>query len=90
MFEELFYNDCPVFGVWVDNGIPANGAALPLGKSSVTVILTDFFHTYTMEIMDDDVLSFMCEDGFDAILWAKEDARVSCEVRTAILGKGAK
>lgn len=90
MFEELFYSDCPVYGVWQDNGIPANGAALPLGKSSVTVILTDFFQTYTLEIMDDDVLSFMCEDGFDSIVWAVDDARKTCEIRTAILGKGAK
>lgn len=85
--EDLFYAGFPIYGIWVDNGIPTNGAAMPLGRSSVTVILTDFFHTYTMEIADDNVLSFMCEDGFDAILWAKEDARVACEVRTAILGR---
>jgi hypothetical protein len=87
VFEELFYKDLPVFGIWQDNGIPANGAALPLGKSSVTVILTDFFHTYTMEVHDDNVLSFMCEDGFDSIVWAVDDARKSCEVRSAILGR---
>lgn len=87
MFEEFFYNDFPVYGIWQDNGIPANGAALPLGKSSVTVILTDFFHTYTMEISDDNVLSFMQEQGFDAIIWAAEDARIRCEVRAAILGR---
>jgi hypothetical protein len=40
-----------------------------------------------MEIADDNVMSFMLEDGFDAIIWAAEDARKTCEVRTAILGK---
>lgn len=87
VFEELFYHGCPVYGIWTDNGIPANGAAVPLGKSSVTVILTDFFHTYTMEIDDDDVLSFMSEQGFDSIVWAVDDARVKCAIRSAILGK---
>lgn len=90
MLENLFYNGLPIYGIWVDNGIPANGNAAPLGKSSVTVILSDFFHSYTMEIHDEDVLSFMQEDGFDAIVWAIEDARAKCEIRTAILGKGAK
>lgn len=90
MFEELFYSSLPVFGIWQDNGIPANGAALPLGKSSVTVILTNFFQTYTLEIADNDVLSFMSEEGFNSVIWAGDDARKTCEVRTAILGKGAK
>jgi hypothetical protein len=87
VFEELFYNGLPIYGIWQDNGIPANGAALPMGKSSVTVILSDFFHAYTMEIADDNVMSFMLEDGFDAIIWAAEDARVKCDIRAAILGK---
>lgn len=87
MFDDLFYHGCPVYGIWQDNGIPANGAALPMGKSSVTVILTDFFHTYTIEVADDNVLSFMCEDGFDSIVWAVDDARVKCDIRAAILGK---
>lgn len=87
MFEELFYKDWQVFGIWQDNGIPANGAALPMGKSSVTVILSDFFHTYTMEIEDDNVMSFMTEEGFNSVIWAGDDARKSCEVRSAILGK---
>lgn len=88
MFDSLFYDGMPVYGIWQDNGIPANGAAVPLGKSSVTVILTDFFQTYTLEIADDNVLSFMSENGFDNILWANEDARVKCEIRSAILGGG--
>ncbi len=87
MFNELFYCDLPVYGIWQDNGIPANGAAVPLGKSSVTVILTDFFHSYTMEVEDDNVLAFMSESGFDNILWAIEDARIKCAIRSAILGK---
>lgn len=87
MFEELFYEGLPVCGIWQDNGIPANGAALPLGKSSVTVILSDFFHTYTMEIADDNVLSFMEESGFDSVIWAVDDTRVKCDIRAAILGK---
>lgn len=87
MFEELFYEGMPICGIWQDNGIPANGAALPLGRSSVTVILSDFFHAYTLEISDNDVISFMSEDGFDSIIWATDDARVKCEIRTAILGR---
>lgn len=87
MFEELFYKDLPVFGIWHDNGIPANGAALPMGKSSVTVILTNFFQAYTLEIADNDVLSFMLEEGFNSVIWAGDDARKTCEVRTAILGR---
>lgn len=87
MFEELFYDGLPVFGIWQDNGIPANGAAMPLGKSGVTVILTNFFQAYTLEIADNDVLSFMAEKGFNGVIWAIDDARVKCEIRTAILGR---
>jgi len=86
MFEELFYTDYPVYGIWQDNGIPANGAALPLGKSSVTVILTNFFQAYTLEIADNDVLSFMSEEGFNSVIWAGDDARKTCNVRTFVLG----
>lgn len=87
MLENLFYDGLPVYGIWQDNGILPNGAAFPMGKSSVTVILSDFFHTYTMEIDDDDVFSFMGELGFDNIIWAAQDARERCPIRTAILGK---
>lgn len=87
MLEELFYTDCPVYGIWQDNGIPANGNAKPIGQSSVTVILTDSFHTYTMEIADNDVFSLTCEPGFDSIIWAAQDARERCPIRLAILGK---
>lgn len=87
MLENLFYDGLPIYGIWQDNGIPANGAALPLGKSSVTIILTDFSHAYTIEVADNNVLSFMREDGFDSIVWACDDARVKCDIRAAILGK---
>lgn len=87
MFEELFYKDLPIYGIWQDNGIPANGAALPLGKSSVTIILTNFFQAYTLEVADNVVPSLMAEEGFDAVIWAKDDARVKCDIRAAILGK---
>ena len=86
LLEQLFYDNFPIYGIWEDNGIPKNGAAMPLGRSSVTVILTNLFQSYTLEIADNDVLSFMSECGFDNIIWAVDDARVRCEIRSAILG----
>ncbi len=87
MLEDMFYDGCQVYGIWTDNGIPANGNARPMGESTVTVILTDFFHSYTLEIADNNVLAFMSESGFDSIIWASEDARVRCAIRSAILGR---
>lgn len=88
MLKELFHSDLPIYGIWQDNGILPNGSALPLGKSSVTIILSDLHSAYTMEVEDDDVLALMQADGFDSITWASEDARQKCSIRSAIVGNG--
>ena len=81
MFDDILTGK--VVGLWQDNGILPNNSAKDLGKSSVTVYLTDGCTTVTMEIHDNDVLHVLPE--LDIVsLWANEDARKPCEVRSML------
>lgn len=72
-----------VFGLWQDNGILPNNTARDLGKADVTIYLTDGITTATLTVADNDVLVVLPE--LDIVsLWANEDARKPCEVRSML------
>lgn len=78
MFNDILTGK--VFGLWQDNGILPNNTARDLGKSSVTVYLTDGVTSVTLEVHDNDVLAILPE--LDIVTaWADEDARKPCEIR---------
>jgi hypothetical protein len=78
MFNGIFNG--AVVGLWQDNGILPNNTAKDLGKSSVSVYLTDGETSVTLEVHDNDVLAILSELDFVAA-WADEDARKPCEIR---------
>ena len=81
MFNDILTGK--VFGLWQDNGILANNTARDLGKSSVTVYLTDGVTSVTLEVHDNDVLAILPELDIVAA-WADEDGRKPCAIRSML------